>query len=86
MKPDSRNLGPASWRMLATAGIPNMARLRQLGAVAAWQAVNASGARPSLNLPWAMQGAIDNLPWQQVAREQRLSLLLQVEPKDTPDE
>jgi DNA transformation protein len=38
--------------------------------------VKATGTNASLNLLWAMEGALTGLPWQVVAREHRLSLLL----------
>jgi len=70
------NLGPASIAMLRGAGITTVAQLRVLGAVAAYDRVRRSGARASLNLPWALEGALCGLPWQTVAREHRTSLLL----------
>jgi DNA transformation protein len=33
----------------------------------------------SLNLLWALEGALSNIPWQVVAREHRTSLLLALE-------
>jgi len=38
--------------------------------------VKATGTNASLNLLWALEGALTGLPWQVVAREHRLSLLL----------
>ncbi|HET7868339.1 MAG TPA: TfoX/Sxy family protein [Burkholderiaceae bacterium] len=73
------NLGPKSQAMLAAAGITSLAQLRQLGAVAAYSRVRRSGANASLNLLWALEGALTGLPWQQVAREHRTSLLLALE-------
>ncbi|MCP5350116.1 MAG: TfoX/Sxy family protein [Oceanospirillaceae bacterium] len=69
-------LGPKSQAMLANAGITTLAELRELGAVQAYLRVRASNSQASLNLLWALEGALSNLPWQQVAREQRSSLLL----------
>ena len=70
------NLGPKSAHMLHAAGIRSVEELRRLGAVAAFARVQASGAPASLNLLWALEGALTGLPWQQVAREHRTSLLL----------
>lgn len=72
-------LGPASWRMLRAAGIPDAANLRQLGAVAAYAQVKRSGQGASLNLLWALEGALSGRHWQQVARDDRLALLLALE-------
>jgi DNA transformation protein len=62
--------------MLARAGIRSEQQLRQLGAVAAFVRVRRSGAGASLNLLWALEGALTGLSWQEVAREHRTSLLL----------
>ncbi|MEZ5638021.1 MAG: TfoX/Sxy family protein [Burkholderiaceae bacterium] len=70
------NLGPASAAMLHAAGITTPEQLRVLGSVAAYDRVRRSGVRVSLNLLWALEGALCGLPWQTVAQEHRTSLLL----------
>ncbi|MDD5335286.1 MAG: TfoX/Sxy family protein [Rhodoferax sp.] len=69
------NLGPKS----AAAGIRSFQHLAQLGAIAAYVMTKRSGAKVSLNLLWAIEGALTGVPWQTVAREQRTSLLLALE-------
>jgi len=78
MKPLA-NLGPASVRMLNGVGIHSEQDLRALGAVAAYVAVKASGANASLNLLWALEGALTGRHWRVVAREDRTSLLMQLD-------
>lgn len=73
------NLGPKSNAMLQRAGITTIGRLRELGAVRAYVLVKRSGAKASLNLLWALEGALTDRPWQEVAKNDRLSLMLQVE-------
>jgi len=73
------NLGPKSAEMLASAGIERIEQLRQLGSVAAFAKVKAVAPSASLNLLWAIDGALAGLPWQQVAHEHRASLLLSLE-------
>jgi predicted MFS family arabinose efflux permease len=51
-------------------GLALSAAVLALGAVAAYARVRNSGAKPSLNLLWALEGALTGLPWQQVALEQ----------------
>ena len=70
------NLGPASLRMLAAAGISTDDDLRALGSVAAYLAVKRTGANASLNLLWALEGALTGRDWRVVAREDRTALLL----------
>lgn len=73
------NLGPQSQTMLHSAGIQTVAQLRKLGAVAAYAQVKRLHAKASLNLLWALEGALCDLPWQEVARAHRTSLLLALE-------
>jgi DNA transformation protein len=73
------NLGPASAAMLAEAGIASPEALRALGAVEAYRRVRARNPRASLNLLWALEGALTQRSWQAVARDDRLSLLLQLD-------
>lgn len=74
-----RNLGPASAAMLLDAGIRTPTQLRQLGAVRAFDRVRQLDPKASLNLLWAIEGALSDRPWQQVADEDRASLLMALE-------
>lgn len=74
-----RNLGPASQHMLAQAGIHTEIQLRNLGAAAVFVAVKRAACKPSLNLLWALEGAIHDRDWKDIAKAERLSLLTQVE-------
>lgn len=74
--PDLPNLGPKSAAMLAQAGITSVEELRRVGAVAAFARAKDCDAKVSLNLLWALEGALTGLPWQVVARDHRTSLLL----------
>ena len=76
---DLPNLGPKSQRALASAGITSVAQLRQLGSVAAYAQVKRRGGAVSLNLLWALEGALTGIGWQDVARLHRTSLLLALE-------
>lgn len=73
------NLGPKSAQMLAAAGVTTLAELRTLGAVAAYLRVRRAEPKASLNLLWALEGAVIGMPWQQVAREHRTRLLMALE-------
>ena len=72
-------LGPKSEEALRAAGIASASRLRELGSVRAYLMVKRSWPGTSLNLLWALEGAIAGIPWQVVAKEHRLSLLLALE-------
>ena len=73
------NLGPKSAAILRECGIVSLRQLREMGAAAAYVRARRTGRNVSLNLLWALEGAISGLPWQVVAREHRTSLLLAVE-------
>ena len=72
-------LGSKSQAMLERAGITSIAQLRKLGSVRAFAMVKRAGARPSLNLLWALEGALTGQHWQEVARDHRTSLLLSLD-------
>jgi DNA transformation protein len=73
------NLGPQSAQFLAAAGIHTCRQLASLGSVAAFVAVKRVEPKVSLNLLWALEGALSGLHWREVAREHRTSLLLALE-------
>lgn len=76
---DLPNFGPKSQQMLAQAGIHTIEQLRELGAVRAYVQVKRSWKGASLNLLWAMEGALSGRHWQDVAKQDRLRLLLELE-------
>jgi DNA transformation protein len=73
------NLGPKSARALVLAGVSSFAELSRLGSVRAYAKVKQQQPSVTLNLLWALEGAISRLPWQTVAKEHRTSLLLALE-------
>ena len=78
-----RNLGQASILMLKAARIETENQLRSKGSAAAFVAVKRAGCKPSLNLLWAIEGALTDRDWKEVAKTDRLSLLTQVEMLET---
>jgi DNA transformation protein len=87
---DLRNLGPRSEQLLAVVGIRSADGLRRRGAVEAYLALRRVGATRSLNMLWAMVGALDPWPegrdWRDVAAgDQRLPLLLAIDDPSAGD-
>lgn len=81
---DLPNLGKASANMLASAGIETPEQLAKLGSIASFIAVksaciNEQKSIPSLNLLWAIEGALTDRHWQDIAKNERTSLLLAIE-------
>lgn len=72
-------LGPASQAMLAKAGIRSELALRRLGAVQAYARTKAACPQASLNLLWALEGALSGRHWREVAETDRASLLMALE-------
>jgi hypothetical protein len=70
------NLGARSAAMLQAAGITTLKQLKALGSVRAFSKVKQTQPKASLNLLWALEGALSGLRWQDVAKEHRASLLL----------
>ncbi len=74
-----RNLGPVSAGWLHAAGIHCRADLEKLGAVRAYQRVKDSGVRPSLNLLYALAGALTDTHWAALPRTERARLVMEWE-------
>ena len=68
------NLGPASARWLQAVGIDTRGGLFAAGSVAAFLKVRAAGFRPSLNLLYALEGAITGTHWAELPAEAKVRL------------
>jgi len=79
---DLAGLGPKSRTMLARTGITTVGQLRALGSVSAYVLAKRTNGNASLNLLWALEGAISGESWQTVARLHRTSLLLALEERE----
>lgn len=60
------NIGPASTRWLAAVGIHTLEDLRKVGVVNAYNLVRAQGYNATLNLLWALQGAVTDVHWTEI--------------------
>ncbi len=74
-----RNLGPASWRMLARAGIFDAETLKAVGAAGAFVRVLESGGRVSMNLLYAMAAGIEGRDWRDLTAVEKGFLSREVE-------
>ena len=72
---DLRNLGPRSIAMLETIGIRTHAELARYGAIDAFIALKNANQAATLNLLWALEGALTDRDWRQVARDDKLHFL-----------
>jgi len=72
-------LGPMSEKVLRRAGVLNTGHLRQIGSARAYLQVKREYGVASRKLLWALEGSLSNRSWAELATEERLSLLLEVE-------
>ena len=73
------NLGPKSAAVLVKAGVTSLSQLRELGSVKVFSLARRLEPSVTLNLLWALEGAVVGQHWQAVAREHRSSLLMALE-------
>ena len=71
-----RNIGPKSAAWLRQTGIRTQADLEAVGALAAYVRVKRAGFKPSLNLLYALEGAILGCHWQEIPESRRSELVL----------
>ncbi len=78
-----RNVGPKSAAWLRQVGVRTIDDLRRVGPIEAFMKVKRAGFRPSLNLLYAMQGALDDCHWADLSEEVKASLVLAAESAET---
>ena len=74
-----RNIGPKSAAWLRQVGLRTEDDLRAIGALEAFMRVKRAGFKPSLNLLYALEGALMDCHWQDVPAERRSELLVAAE-------
>lgn len=70
-----RNVGPKSAAWLRQVGVRTQDDLEKLGPVEAFMKVKRAGFRPSLNLLYALAGAIENCHWADLPDERKAALV-----------
>lgn len=75
---DLPNLGPASAKMLAKAGIKGERDLREMGSIQAFEKVRATGMNPSMNLLYSLEGALSGFKWNELPLDTRMALDMKV--------
>jgi DNA transformation protein and related proteins len=72
-----RNIGPKSMAWLRQTGVRTLDDLKAVGALSAYVRVKRAGFKPSLNLLYALEGAILDCHWQEIPEERRSVLILE---------
>lgn len=79
-----RNLGKTSAQWLHAVGIHSASDLRRLGAVDAYRAVKARGFRASKVLLYAIEGALQDIHWNDISAERKEALNKAVDALSVP--
>jgi hypothetical protein len=74
-----RNIGPKSMAWLRQTGVRSLDDLKAVGALAAFVRVKRAGFKPSLNLLYALEGAILDCHWQEIPEARRADLIVDAE-------
>lgn len=74
-----RNVGPKSAAWLRQVGLRSRADLESAGAVEAFMRVKRAGFKPSMNLLYALEGALQDCHWQEVPMDRREVLVAEAE-------
>ena len=74
-----RGLGPKSRDMLALVGITTAAELQASDPFTLYARIKTVDAKASLNLLYALIGAIENRDWREVAREDKTRILMRLD-------
>ena len=71
-----RNIGPKSMAWLRQTGVRTLDDLKAVGALSAFVRVKRAGFKPSLNLLYALEGAILDCHWQEIPDDRRSELII----------
>lgn len=74
-----RNIGPKSAAWLRQVGLHTRQDLADAGPVDAFMRVKRAGFKPSLNLLYALEGALHDCHWQDVSTERRSEMVAAAE-------
>lgn len=70
-----RNIGPKSAAWLRQVGLRSLEEIAAIGVVDAFMKVRRAGFKPSLNLLYALEGAVLDCHWQEVPDARRVELV-----------
>lgn len=74
-----RNIGPKSAAWLRQVGLRTREELAAVGTVEAFMRVKRAGFKPTLNLLYAIEGALQDCHWQEISDERRGELVAATE-------
>ncbi len=74
-----RGLGPVSVQTLASVGVTSTAQLRKADLFKLYALIKAKNPRTSINLLYAMLGAVEDVDWREIAKERRTEILIRLD-------
>ncbi len=74
-----RNIGPKSAAWMRQVGLRTRADLVAVGPVGAFMKVRRAGFKPSLNLLYSLEGALQDCHWQEIPEARRQQLVSEYE-------
>ena len=77
-----RNVGPKSAAWLRQVGVKTDDEVRALGALEVFMKVKRAGFKPSLNLLYALEGAVVDCHWTALTAERKSELVREVTARD----
>ncbi|WP_372870473.1 TfoX/Sxy family protein [Shewanella sp.] len=73
---NAANLGPKSAQWLAKIGITELEQVRALGSIEVMLRLKGAGIPVSLNLLYALEGALEGRHWQEIKCERKAELIV----------
>ena len=73
------NLGLASEHWINAVGVYTLEQLKQIGPIQVYLRIKQKGFKPSMNLLYAMAGAIEGIHWAKLSPQQRSELILELD-------
>jgi DNA transformation protein and related proteins len=74
-----RGLGPASAKMIAQAGVTTSVALKKADLYQLYARIKQQQPKVSINLLYAMIGAVENEDWRTIAKERRSEVLMRLD-------
>ena len=80
--PKIKNIGPKSAAWLRQVGVRSEEEIRELGSMEIFMKVKKAGFKPSLNLLYALEGAVQDCHWTALSSERKSELVLEVSARE----
>jgi DNA transformation protein len=76
------NLGPKSTEWLVDVGVTTLDDLKKIGPVEAYWRVKQAGYNASLNLLYALAGAVSNTHWNKLSQDEKHRMMIELDARE----